>query len=92
MLVNDLESNVFVGSALIDMYAKCRYTDSARQVFDKMSKEKKSGYMECNGCRLFAKWAWRRSPETFPPNGIIGFDTQYDLVEFNDVWVCTERT
>eukprot|EP01018_Ginkgo_biloba_P025680 Gb_11081 [translate_table: standard] len=32
-----LESNVFVGSALVDMYSKCRGVDDARQVFDKMS-------------------------------------------------------
>eukprot|EP01018_Ginkgo_biloba_P018427 Gb_38158 [translate_table: standard] len=31
-----LESNVFVGSALVDMYAKCGSIELARQVFDKM--------------------------------------------------------
>jgi pentatricopeptide repeat protein len=31
------ESNVFVGTTLIDMYVKCRTVDVARQVFDKMS-------------------------------------------------------
>ncbi|XP_057873781.2 pentatricopeptide repeat-containing protein At4g02750 isoform X2 [Cryptomeria japonica] len=30
------ESNVFVGSALLDMYAKCRCIKDAHQVFDKM--------------------------------------------------------
>eukprot|EP01018_Ginkgo_biloba_P035646 Gb_29801 [translate_table: standard] len=30
------ESNVFVGSALVDMYAKCGIIDGAHQVFDKM--------------------------------------------------------
>eukprot|EP01018_Ginkgo_biloba_P030204 Gb_10726 [translate_table: standard] len=30
------ESNVFVGSALVDMYAKCGKVENARQVFDKM--------------------------------------------------------
>jgi pentatricopeptide repeat protein len=30
------ESDVFVGSALIHMYAKCRSLENARQVFDKM--------------------------------------------------------
>eukprot|EP01018_Ginkgo_biloba_P030278 Gb_21443 [translate_table: standard] len=30
------ESDVFVGSALIDMYAKCRSIEVSRQVFDKM--------------------------------------------------------
>ena len=31
-----LETNVFVGAALIDMYAKCGCVVSAQQVFDKM--------------------------------------------------------
>ncbi|KAH9305021.1 hypothetical protein KI387_009425 [Taxus chinensis] len=31
-----LESNVFVGSALVDLYAKCESIDDARQVFDEM--------------------------------------------------------
>jgi pentatricopeptide repeat protein len=31
-----LESNVFVGTALVDMYAKCERIDIARNVFDKM--------------------------------------------------------
>lgn len=31
-----LENNIFVGAALIDMYAKCGLVDSARDVFDKM--------------------------------------------------------
>ena len=30
------ESNVFVMSALIDMYAKCGFTEKAREVFEKM--------------------------------------------------------
>eukprot|EP01018_Ginkgo_biloba_P012902 Gb_06272 [translate_table: standard] len=32
-----LESNIFVGSALLDMYAKCNGVASARQVFDRIS-------------------------------------------------------
>eukprot|EP01018_Ginkgo_biloba_P019722 Gb_21824 [translate_table: standard] len=32
------ESNVFVGTALIDLYAKCGSIDIAHQVFDKLSK------------------------------------------------------
>eukprot|EP01018_Ginkgo_biloba_P007475 Gb_18859 [translate_table: standard] len=32
------ESDLFVGSALIDMYAKCGVMESARDVFDKMSR------------------------------------------------------
>jgi len=32
------ESDVFVGSALVDMYAKCRSIENARHVFDKMSR------------------------------------------------------
>eukprot|EP01018_Ginkgo_biloba_P022487 Gb_36081 [translate_table: standard] len=32
------ESNVFVGSALVDMYAKCGYLIGARQIFNKMPK------------------------------------------------------
>eukprot|EP01018_Ginkgo_biloba_P030280 Gb_21441 [translate_table: standard] len=32
------DSDVFVGNALIDMYAKCRSIQNARQVFDKTSK------------------------------------------------------
>eukprot|EP01018_Ginkgo_biloba_P008204 Gb_25654 [translate_table: standard] len=34
---NGLESDDFVGNALISMYAKCRDIENARQVFDKMS-------------------------------------------------------
>eukprot|EP01018_Ginkgo_biloba_P019270 Gb_14391 [translate_table: standard] len=30
------ESNVFVGSAVVDMYVKCRSLENARKVFDKM--------------------------------------------------------
>eukprot|EP01018_Ginkgo_biloba_P030615 Gb_17428 [translate_table: standard] len=33
-----IESNVYVGNALIDMYAKCKRIDIARHVFDKMFK------------------------------------------------------
>ncbi|ONK61419.1 uncharacterized protein A4U43_C08F29710 [Asparagus officinalis] len=33
-----LERNVFVGNALIDMYAKCGFLDGARRVFDMMWK------------------------------------------------------
>eukprot|EP01018_Ginkgo_biloba_P019068 Gb_40768 [translate_table: standard] len=33
----EFESNVFVGNALIDMYAKCGSIDDARRLFDKMS-------------------------------------------------------
>ncbi|XP_059075507.1 putative pentatricopeptide repeat-containing protein At3g13770, mitochondrial [Cryptomeria japonica] len=32
------QSDVFVGSALVDMYAKCGYIENARKVFDKMPK------------------------------------------------------
>eukprot|EP01018_Ginkgo_biloba_P023522 Gb_33335 [translate_table: standard] len=35
---NDLMSDVFVGSSLVDMYAKCRRIDVAYRVFEKMSK------------------------------------------------------
>ncbi|CAM8958959.1 unnamed protein product [Rhodiola kirilowii] len=34
--LSGLESDVFVSAALIDMYAKCGYVDSARSVFDKI--------------------------------------------------------
>eukprot|EP01018_Ginkgo_biloba_P001986 Gb_13633 [translate_table: standard] len=50
------ESNVFVGSALVDMYAKCGCIDDARQVFDKICKRDLvfwttmiTGYAQ-NGC------------------------------------------
>ncbi|KAH9306155.1 hypothetical protein KI387_010559, partial [Taxus chinensis] len=33
---NGFESNIFVGSALLDMYAKCGSIKNARQVFDQM--------------------------------------------------------
>ncbi|KAH9301975.1 hypothetical protein KI387_013558 [Taxus chinensis] len=33
---NGLESDVFVGAALVDMYVKCGRIENARQVFDKM--------------------------------------------------------
>eukprot|EP01018_Ginkgo_biloba_P008466 Gb_26314 [translate_table: standard] len=33
-----LESDVFVGNGLVDMYAKCKSIDYARQMFDKMPK------------------------------------------------------
>eukprot|EP01018_Ginkgo_biloba_P030661 Gb_29995 [translate_table: standard] len=35
---NGFESDVFVGTALINMYAKCGHAQIARQLFDKMSK------------------------------------------------------
>ncbi|XP_057818267.2 pentatricopeptide repeat-containing protein At2g27610 isoform X2 [Cryptomeria japonica] len=35
---NRLESDVFVGTALLDMYVKCGRIENARQVFEKMSK------------------------------------------------------
>lgn len=34
---NEYESNVFVGTALINMYIKCGNVEKARQVFDRMS-------------------------------------------------------
>eukprot|EP01018_Ginkgo_biloba_P036306 Gb_38750 [translate_table: standard] len=36
IIKSGFESNVFVGSALIDMYAKCGCIEDARRVFDKM--------------------------------------------------------
>jgi pentatricopeptide repeat protein len=36
ILKTGFESDIFVGSALVDMYAKCRVVDEARQVFDCM--------------------------------------------------------
>lgn len=37
IIKNKIESNVFVCSSLIDMYAKCGYVELARQVFDQKS-------------------------------------------------------
>jgi pentatricopeptide repeat protein len=37
IIASRLESDVIVGTALIDMYGKCREIGNARQVFDKMS-------------------------------------------------------
>jgi pentatricopeptide repeat protein len=37
LIVIGLELDAFVGSALVDMYAKCGSIEDARQVFDKMS-------------------------------------------------------
>eukprot|EP01018_Ginkgo_biloba_P018588 Gb_36614 [translate_table: standard] len=37
IISSGLESSVFVGTALIDMYAKCGSVELARQVFEKMS-------------------------------------------------------
>ena len=37
MLRNRFESDVFVGTALIDMYAKCGSIKTARKLFDNMS-------------------------------------------------------
>eukprot|EP01018_Ginkgo_biloba_P005831 Gb_35190 [translate_table: standard] len=37
IIANGFETDVFVGTGLIDMYAKCGSLDNARQVFDKMS-------------------------------------------------------
>jgi pentatricopeptide repeat protein len=36
MFQNGFQSNVFLGNALVDMYAKCGSIDNARKVFDKM--------------------------------------------------------
>ena len=33
-----MEIDVFVGTALVDMYAKCGYIDMAEEVFEGMSK------------------------------------------------------
>lgn len=38
------ESNVFVGTALVDMYGKCGEIRSARQVFDRMPKRGTATY------------------------------------------------
>eukprot|EP01018_Ginkgo_biloba_P014934 Gb_01648 [translate_table: standard] len=35
-IITEFESNVFVGSALVDMYAKCKSLEDARQVFNRM--------------------------------------------------------
>ncbi|XP_059626575.1 pentatricopeptide repeat-containing protein At1g11290, chloroplastic-like [Cornus florida] len=50
-----LNSNVFIGSALVDMYGKCRMISSARQMFDEMRHRNVvtwnsliSGYMQTN--------------------------------------------
>eukprot|EP01018_Ginkgo_biloba_P002828 Gb_14729 [translate_table: standard] len=37
IIKNELESNVYLGSVLLDMYAKCGSLANARHVFDKMS-------------------------------------------------------
>eukprot|EP01018_Ginkgo_biloba_P030281 Gb_21430 [translate_table: standard] len=37
IIKSGFDSDVFVGSALIDMYAKCKCIESARHVFDKLS-------------------------------------------------------
>eukprot|EP01018_Ginkgo_biloba_P001343 Gb_25869 [translate_table: standard] len=37
IIINEIQSDVFVGSALVDMYAKCERIESARYLFDKMS-------------------------------------------------------
>eukprot|EP01018_Ginkgo_biloba_P006943 Gb_37396 [translate_table: standard] len=39
MIRTGFDANVVLENALIDMYAKCRRMDSARQVFDRMSKQ-----------------------------------------------------
>ncbi|XP_059070365.1 pentatricopeptide repeat-containing protein At3g12770-like [Cryptomeria japonica] len=39
IILNRFDSEIFVLNSLIDMYAKCGVVESARQVFDKMSKE-----------------------------------------------------
>ncbi|KAJ7541386.1 hypothetical protein O6H91_10G057200 [Diphasiastrum complanatum] len=39
IIKSGFESDVFVGSALIDMYAKCGSIEHARQVFDKKTKQ-----------------------------------------------------
>eukprot|EP01018_Ginkgo_biloba_P022914 Gb_33051 [translate_table: standard] len=57
-----LESNVFVGSALVDMYAKCGSLENARQVFDKISQRNNvtwnamiSGYAQSGHCEVTFK-------------------------------------
>ncbi|KAF4397811.1 hypothetical protein G4B88_017292 [Cannabis sativa] len=52
-----LDSNINVGTALIDMYSKCKSLSYARSIFD--SNFTSCGIhtpMECNDIRLFTMW------------------------------------
>ncbi len=44
------ESDLFVGSSLIDMYAKCGSIEDARRVFNKMTTQ--CYLLECHACRV----------------------------------------
>eukprot|EP01018_Ginkgo_biloba_P030463 Gb_36435 [translate_table: standard] len=72
---NGLELNVFVGSSLIYMYAKCSSVDLARRVFDKMSERNVvswnsmiSGYAQVGNCDDAMKLFQEMQAESIKPN------------------------
>ncbi|KAH9287809.1 hypothetical protein KI387_031926, partial [Taxus chinensis] len=68
---NGLESDVYVGAALVDMYSKCGSIEDARELFDKMSERDVvswnsliAGYAQ-NGCANEALRIFRQMQETY---------------------------
>ena len=51
-----LQSDVRVGTALVNMYAKCGSIKDARLVFDEMGR--RDIFMDCNDRRLCSAWSW----------------------------------
>jgi pentatricopeptide repeat protein len=57
IIQNGLESDVFMGSSLVDMYAKCGSIGDAWRVFNKMP-SRDVFLLECHTQRMCHAWAW----------------------------------
>ncbi|KAF3780467.1 hypothetical protein EJ110_NYTH39189 [Nymphaea thermarum] len=64
-----LESDVFVATALIDMYSKCGCLDSAYQVFEKMWQRDVLAWSSMATVRLAIRQGRRSIPGTWPNSG-----------------------
>jgi pentatricopeptide repeat protein len=89
IIKSGFESDVFVGSAIVDMYAKCRGMDDAHKLFDKMSTQDVyawtaliAGYTRC-GRMEFARQLFDKIPEqnVVPWNAMISGYVQYGFGE-----------
>ncbi len=60
IIQSSLESDVFVGCSLVDMYAKCGSIEDAWRVFNKMPSQdiSRCGCLECHTWRMCHAWTW----------------------------------